>query len=65
MTREYRYTKVFIFLASWDPSKGLEKPSRMEVKRNQGTILFKLQTQVAKWKHKAIKATIAKFKLVY
>jgi hypothetical protein len=43
-------TKVVIFLASWDPNKGLEKSSKIEAKRNQGMVIFKLQTQVAKWK---------------
>jgi len=54
-------TKVVIFLVSWDPNKGLEKPSRVEAKRNQGTLIFKLQSQVAKWKRRAMKATIIEF----
>jgi hypothetical protein len=50
--------KVVIFLVSWDLNKGLEKPFRMEAKRNRGMLIFKPQTQVAKWKRKAMKATI-------
>jgi hypothetical protein len=53
-------TEVVIFLVSWDPNKGLEKPSKTKAKRNQGMFIFKLQTQVAKWKRRAMKATITK-----
>jgi hypothetical protein len=63
--REYQDTKAIIFLANWDPNKGIEKPSKMEAKRNQRRVIFKLQTQVAKWKRKVMKATIVEFKLVY